>query len=139
MNVSIKTLEFPLCIKNKILRIKDITKLNIEYISGKNIIFKNTNLGLFEPHKVIINNNYNGIVIFCYNEDTTFYKNDLSTITMNELTDIINVLLEKIKKILKFIFPLIYKGLTTILRYNFQKRAVACPKKMWYYGNIRQL
>lgn len=44
MNVSIEVLEFPLCIKNKILRIKDITKLNIEYIAGKNIIFKNTNL-----------------------------------------------------------------------------------------------
>ena len=57
MNVSIETLEFPLRIKNKILRIKDITKLNIGYISGKNIIFKNTNLGLLEPHKVIISNN----------------------------------------------------------------------------------
>ncbi len=60
MNVSIETLEFSLCIKNKILSIKDITKLNIKYISGKNIIFKNTNLGLFEPHKVIISN-YNEI------------------------------------------------------------------------------
>ena len=95
MNVSIEILEFPLCVKNKILRIKDITKLNIEYISGKNIIFKNTNLGLFEPHKVIISNSYNGIVILCYNEDTTLYKDDLSTITMNELTYIIKVLLEK--------------------------------------------
>ena len=82
-------------IKNKILRIKDITKLNIEYISGRNIIFKNTNLGLFEPYKVIISNNYNGIILFCYNEDTTLYKDDLSTITINELTDIIKVLLEK--------------------------------------------
>ena len=35
MNVSIEILEFPLCVKNKILRIKDITKLNIEYIVGK--------------------------------------------------------------------------------------------------------
>lgn len=96
MNVSIETLEFPLCIKNKILKIKDITKLNIEYISGKNIIFKNTNLGLFEPHKVIISNNYNGIVLLCYNEDTTLYRDDLSTITINELTDIIKVLLKKI-------------------------------------------
>lgn len=95
MNVSIETLEFPLCIKNKILRIKDITKLNIEYISGKNIIFKNTNLGLFEPHKIIISNNTKSIAILCYNEDTTLYKGDLNTITMNELTDIIKVLLEK--------------------------------------------
>ena len=37
MNVSIEILEFPLCVKNKILRIKNITKLNIEYIAGKNI------------------------------------------------------------------------------------------------------
>ena len=46
-------LEFPLCIKKKILRIKDITKLNIEYIAGKNIVFNNSNLGLNEPHKII--------------------------------------------------------------------------------------
>lgn len=85
--MSIENLKLLLCIKNKILRIKNIIKLNIEYISGKNIIFENTNLGLFELHKVIISNNYNGIVIIRYNEDTTFYKDDLSTITMNELTD----------------------------------------------------
>ncbi len=40
--------------RNKILRIKDITKLNIEYIKGKNIIFNNSNLGLKGPHKIII-------------------------------------------------------------------------------------
>lgn len=85
-----------MCIKNKILRIKDITKLNIEYISGKNIIFKNTNLGLLEPHKIIISNNTKGIVILCYNDDTTLYKDDLSTITINELTKIINILLKEI-------------------------------------------
>ena len=96
MNVSIEILEFPLCVKNKILRIKDITKLNIEYIAGKNIIFNNSNLGLKEPHKIIISNNTKGIVLLCYNEDATLYKNDLSgTITINELTDIIKVLLEK--------------------------------------------
>ena len=49
MNVSIEILEFPLCVKNKILRIKHITKLNIEYIAGKNIVFNNSNLGLNKP------------------------------------------------------------------------------------------
>ena len=79
--------------------IKDIIKLNIEYVSGKNIIFKNTNLGLIEPHKIIANNN-KGIVLLCYNEDTTLYKNDLSgTITINELTNIIKVLLGKNKNL----------------------------------------
>lgn len=61
----------------------------------KNIIFKNTNLGLIEPHKIIISNNTKGIIILCYNEDTTLYKDNLSTITINELTGIIKVLLEK--------------------------------------------
>lgn len=55
-------LEFPLCVKNKILRIKDTTKLNIEYITGKNIIFNNSNLGLKEPHKIIISNDKKRIV-----------------------------------------------------------------------------
>ncbi len=63
MNVSIEILEFPLCIKNKILRIKNITKLNIEYIAGKNIVFNNSNLGLNEPHKIIISNNIQRIVL----------------------------------------------------------------------------
>lgn len=34
-----------------------------------------------------------------YNENTTLCKDDLSTTTMNELTDIINIFLEKLKKI----------------------------------------
>jgi len=97
MNVSIELLEFPLCIKNKILRIKNITKLNIEYIAGKNIVFNNSNLGLNEPHKIIISNNTQSIVLLCYDDDSNLYNEDLSdTITITELTKIINTLLEEI-------------------------------------------
>ena len=97
MNVSIEILEFPLCIKNKILRLKDITKLNIEYIAGKNIVFNNSNLGLNEPHKIIINNNTQSLVLLCYDNDSNLYNEDLSdTITITELTKIINTLLEEI-------------------------------------------
>lgn len=97
MNVSIEILEFPLCIKNKILRIKDITKLNIEYIAGKNIVFNNSNLGLNEPHKIIISNNTQSLVLLCYDNDSNLYNEDLSdTITITELTKIINTLLEEI-------------------------------------------
>lgn len=97
MNVSIEVLEFPLCIKNKILRIKNITKLNIEYIAGKNIVFNNSNLGLNEPHKIIISNNTQKIVLLCYDNDSNLYNEDLSdTITITELTKIINTLLEEI-------------------------------------------
>ena len=96
MNVSIEFLEFPLCIKNKILRIKDITKLNIEYIVGKNIVFNHSNLGLKEPHKIIISNNIQSIVLLCYDNDTNLYDEELSrTITINELTNIIEYLLKE--------------------------------------------
>ena len=96
MNVSIEILEFPLCIKNKILRIKNITKLNIEYIVGKNIVFNNSNLGLEEPHKIIISNNTQSIVILCYDNDTNLYNEDISdTITMAELTNIVEHLLKE--------------------------------------------
>lgn len=63
MNVSIEILEFPLCVR--ILRIKDIIKLNIQYISEKDIAFNKSNLRLKEPHKIIIsNNNQNPFIIF---------------------------------------------------------------------------
>ncbi len=93
MNVSIETLEFPLCIKNKVLRIKDITKLNIEYILGKNIILKNTNLESFKLHKVSIDK----LVLLCYDDDTNLYNEELNaTVTLSEPTNIVNVFLEKI-------------------------------------------
>lgn len=95
MNVSIEILEFPLCIKNKILKIKNITKLNIEYIAGKNIVFNNSNLGLEEPHKIVISNNTQRIVLLCY-DDINLYNEDLSdTITIAELTKIIEYLLKE--------------------------------------------
>lgn len=94
---SIEILEFPLCIKNRILRIKDIIKLYIEYIAGKNIVFNNSNLGLNEPHKIIISNNTQSLVLLCYDDDSNLYNEDLSdTITITELTKIINTLLEEI-------------------------------------------
>ena len=97
MNVSIEILEFPLCVKNKILRIKDITKLNIEYITGKNIIFNNSNLGLKEPHKIIISNDKKRIVLLCY-DDINLYNEDLSEIiTISKLTDMIKEILENNK------------------------------------------
>lgn len=95
MNVSIEILEFPLCVKNTILRIKDITKLNIEYIAGKNIVFNNSNLGLKEPHKIIISNGIDKLVLLCY-DDINLYNEELNAIvTLSELTNIVNMFLGK--------------------------------------------
>ncbi len=95
MNVSIEILEFPLCVKNKILRIKDITKLNIGYIAGKNIVFNNSNLELKEPYKIIISNGIDKLVLLCY-DDTNLYNEELNAIvTLSELTNIVNMFLGK--------------------------------------------
>ncbi len=94
--MSIDILEFPLCIKNKILRIKDITKLNIEYIVGKNIVFNHSNLSLKELHKIIISNDIDKLVFLCHDDGTNLYDEELSrTITITKLTKIINTLLEE--------------------------------------------
>lgn len=96
MNVSIELLEFLLFIKNKILRIKNITKLNIEYIAGKNIVFNHSNLGLKEPHKIVISNNTQNLVLLCYDDDSNLYNEDLSdTITITELSSIVEYLLKE--------------------------------------------
>lgn len=71
--VSIEFLELPLFIKNKILRFKNITKLNIEYIARKNI----SNLGLKKTHKIIISNNTQKMVLCCYKNDTNLYDEEL--------------------------------------------------------------
>ena len=85
-----------MCIKNKILRIKNITKLNIEYIAGKNIVFNYSNLGLNESHKIVISNNTQRIVLLCYNDDSNLYNEDLSDIiTITELANIIEYLLKE--------------------------------------------
>ncbi len=63
----------------------------------KNIVFNHPNLGLNEPHKIIISNNTQKIVLLCYDNDSNLYNEDLSaTITITELTKIINTLLEEI-------------------------------------------
>ena len=46
MKVSIEQLEFPSSVKDKILKLKDISKINTEFIGGKYIHFENTNLSI---------------------------------------------------------------------------------------------
>ena len=41
----------------KIFHLRNISKLNIGYISSKNIVFNHFNLELNEPHEIIISNN----------------------------------------------------------------------------------
>lgn len=73
--VSIELLESPLRVKNKILRIKNITKLNIEYIAGKNIVFNTfsdlylsvNNTGEKELPKCYLRNYLNLLIVVSFN------------------------------------------------------------------------
>lgn len=56
MKITIEPLEFPLSVKEKLMKIPKISKLHIEFVNEKNIHFDKTNLSINEPHKVIISN-----------------------------------------------------------------------------------
>lgn len=77
MKALYEKLEFPICVKKRILMIKGISNLDVKFIAGKNIKFKNTNLALHEPHKVIISNNCDLLVLLYYEDENAFYLNDL--------------------------------------------------------------
>lgn len=46
MKIAIETLEFPLCVKEKLLKIHKILKLHIEFVSGKTFILRRSILQL---------------------------------------------------------------------------------------------
>ena len=46
MKITIENLEFTLSVKDKITKIPKISKLHLDFISGKNIHFDKTNLSI---------------------------------------------------------------------------------------------
>ncbi len=82
MKVAIEQLEFPFSIKDKILKLKNISKINTEFIGGKYIHFENTNLSIHEPHKIIFSNDTTYFIVINYENDSTLYDNE----TMQSLT-----------------------------------------------------
>ena len=96
MKVSIEQLEFPSSIKDKILKIKDVTKINTEFISGKYIHFENTNLSIHEPHEIIFSNDSNYFVLINYENDSTLYdKETMESVTLEMIKFVILKLVKK--------------------------------------------
>ncbi len=56
MKTAIGSLGFPLCVKEKLIKIPKIFKLHIEFEKSKNIHFNKTNLSINKPHKNIYSN-----------------------------------------------------------------------------------
>ena len=96
MKVFIEQLEFPSFIKDKILKLKDVTKINTEFISGKYIHFENTNLSIHEPHKIIFINDSNYFVLINYENDSTLYdKKTMKSVTIEMIKFVILKLAKK--------------------------------------------
>lgn len=86
MKITIEPLEFPISVKEKILKIPKISKLHIEFVNGKNINFDKINLSINEPHKVIISNESSCIILLSYPNKNNFYlKDSLEIITLESL------------------------------------------------------
>lgn len=96
MKVSIEQLEFPSSIKDKILKLKNISKLQIDFIGGKYIHFENTNLSIHEPHKIVISNDSNYFILINYENNPTLYdKSTMQNVTMENIKFLIFKMLEK--------------------------------------------
>lgn len=96
MKVSIEQLEFPSSIKDKILKLKDISKLHIDFIGGKYIHFEKTNLSIHEPHQIVISNDNSYFVIINYENNPTLYnKSTMQNVTMENIKFLIFKMLEK--------------------------------------------
>ena len=86
MKITIEPLEFPISVKEKLLKIPKISKLHIEFVNGKNIHFNKTNLSINEPHQIIISNDLSCIILLSYPHDNNFYLKDcLEIITLESI------------------------------------------------------
>jgi len=94
MKLTIETLDFPTSVKTKIMKIKNISKLSIDFINGKNIIFDKTNVALQEPHKIIISNNTSSIILLNYENDDNLYSQSNNHISLSNLFIIIEKLIK---------------------------------------------
>lgn len=96
MKVSIEQLEFPSSVKDKILKLKDISKLHIDFIGGKYIHFENINLSIHEPHQIIISSENNYFVLIAYENNPTLYdKSTMQNITIDTIKFLILKMLKK--------------------------------------------
>lgn len=96
MKVSIEQLEFPSSIKDKILKLKDISKLHIDFIGGKYIHFEKTNLSIHEPHQIVISNENSYFVLIAYENNPTLYdKSTMQNVTTENIKFLIFKMLKK--------------------------------------------
>ena len=74
MEITIEDLEFPLSVKDKITK---ISKLHLDFISVKNVLFDRNNLSLKEPYKIIISNESYFLNLISYEGYNNLYVKEI--------------------------------------------------------------
>lgn len=93
MKITIENLEFPSVLKNNIKLKSALSKLDVKYIAGHIIKINQTNLSINEPHKIIINNDINSLVVFIYNDCNKLFLPTLNNfVSVNKFINIVNLL-----------------------------------------------
>ena len=77
MEITIEDLEFSLRVNEKINKIPKISKLHLDFISGKNVLFDRNNLSLKEPYKIIISNESYFLNLISYEGYNNLYVKEI--------------------------------------------------------------
>jgi len=72
MKTTIEQLEFPSVLKSKLNKYINTSKINIEYLNGSIVKLSNTNLGVINPHKVIVSNTKTFLIGYVYDKAFKF-------------------------------------------------------------------
>lgn len=78
MKTAIEHLEFPSVLKSKLNKYINTSKINIEYLNGSIVKLSNTNLGIINPHKIIVSNDKTFLVGYVYDNEEYIYIKDVN-------------------------------------------------------------
>ena len=87
MEISLKQIEFPVEIREKLTTWTNTSKTTLTFITGREIRLKQTNLVVESPPKVIFKNNNQ--IITAYYENDCFYLNN-EKVSFNKLIKLAN-------------------------------------------------
>lgn len=94
MKLAIENLEFPVELIDKITKKVSLKHLDVNFINGSIVHLNNTNLNLFNPHKIIIKGSNKVLIAYVYEDnDKIFLPSSNAFITLNKLVSIIQLLL----------------------------------------------
>ena len=92
--IEIKNLGFPAALKSKVEKYLPTKTLEITYINGQIISFKNTNIDVVNPFKILVKKGEKELMLLCYGD----YCEDENAVFLYSIRN--RIAWESIKKIL---------------------------------------